>query len=40
MNHNSITSIIHPKFVFEICNFECSKKVTTTDIYQLVRIKS
>ena len=26
MNPNSITSIIHPKFVCEICNFECSKK--------------
>ena len=26
MNPNSITSIIHPKFVCEICNFICSKK--------------
>ena len=26
MNPNSITSIIHPKFVCDFCNFECSKK--------------
>jgi hypothetical protein len=26
MNPNIITSIIHPKFVCEICNFKCSKK--------------
>jgi hypothetical protein len=26
MNPNSITSIIHPKFVCGFCNFECSKK--------------
>ena len=26
INPNIITSIIHPKFVCELCNFKCSKK--------------